>query len=49
MWEYPPIWGGFDDNTFYAYWIVDWEDVQVAGKCTMERKNAHILEVIDFK
>ena len=41
--------GGYDDNTFFAYWIIDWDDVQVAGKCTMERKQPKILELTDFR
>lgn len=40
--------GGYDDKTFYAYWIVDWDDVQVAGKCMMELKTPKLLELTDF-
>jgi len=30
--------GGYDDKSFYAYWIIDWDDTQVAGKCLMDLK-----------
>ena len=29
---------GYDDKSFYAYWIIDWDDTQVAGKCLMDLK-----------
>lgn len=41
--------GGYDDKIFYAYWIIDWDDVQVAGKCTMELKTPKLLELSDFR
>ena len=41
--------GGYGDSTFYAYWIIDWDDVQVAGKCSMERKSPKILQLTDFR
>ena len=41
--------GGFDDDTFYAYWIVDWETVQVAGKCVMQRNTAAIIGITAFR
>ncbi len=40
--------GGYNDDSFYAYWIVDWDDVQAAGKCLMERKKPVIKEFKKF-
>ncbi|WP_108880773.1 hypothetical protein [Anderseniella sp. Alg231-50] len=41
--------GGYDDKIFYSYWIIDWDDVQVAGKCTMELNSPKLLQLIDFR
>ncbi len=41
--------GGYDDKTFYAYWIVDWDSVQVAGKCIMDLKSHKVMELTDFR
>ncbi len=41
--------GGYDDKTFYAYWIIDWDDVQVAGKCMMKLKTPEVLKLSDFR
>ena len=41
--------GGFDDKTFYAYWIVDWDELQVAGKCIMDLKEPTNLKLTDFR
>ena len=40
--------GGYDDNSFYSYWIVDWDDVQVAGKCLMDLKTPKIKSIKTF-
>lgn len=41
--------GGYDDKIFYAYWIIDWDDIQVAGKCVMDLKTPKLLDVTDFR
>lgn len=41
--------GGFGDDSFYAYWIVDWDDVQVAGKCIMQLQEPVIVQLTDFR
>ncbi len=41
--------GGFDEKSFYAYWIVDWDDLQVAGKCLMDRKETKVNKIVDFR
>lgn len=41
--------GGYDDKSFYAYWIIDWDDLQVAGKCLMDRNKPIITKITDFR
>ena len=41
--------GGYDDSSFYAYWIIDWDNLQVAGKCLMDRKKPTITKITDFR
>jgi len=41
--------GGYGGDDFYAYWIIDWDDLQVAGKCLMERKKPILKELTDFR
>ncbi len=45
IYAYP---GGFDDTTFYAYWIVDWEGLQAAGKCNMEKSAPKVTDIVRF-
>ena len=40
--------GGYDDESFYAYWIIDWDDTQVAGKCLMDRNKPTIVSIKTF-
>jgi len=41
--------GGYGDKSFYAYWIVDWDELQAAGKCLMDRKSPTINKITDFR
>lgn len=40
--------GGTDGETYYAYWIVDWDNVQAAGKCIMPIKQPTVSSISDF-
>jgi hypothetical protein len=38
-----------NDMSMSTYWVVDWDDVQVAGKCVMDQKTPKIRKLIDFR
>ena len=39
---------GYDDKRFYSCWIVDWDNVQKAGKCLMDRNKPVVREIVHF-
>lgn|GEM_PF-5365592 len=36
------------DDTVIAYWIVDWEQTQAAGRCTGDRRTGGLVEFMRF-